>query len=885
MIDPAHVPTTVGPMWPFIGRQRERRIATDALRTRHDHGVVVIGPPGVGKSAFLDRLIHGGDVDEPLVTIQAEWELADEPFGAFLPEILDLLDPTPGIAPRSVDVLRALRRRFDTTDLAGATPLLRVEDVHLLDVESAAVLAQLVRSGAVEVLLTGRSTHLISPAVTRLWLDGLISRIDLVSLTAAEVREVTGRFLDGPLTFAAADALYRATLGTPRHLREVVTHALSSGNLVSREGSWTWVGDLDPGERLAEVVAATLVGRSEAARLILDLLALAGPIPTHVLAGIVDPAALGELEAEGMIATSDDSPSITSLVSPVHQEVLRTLATPAHRIDRFRTIVSPLDDNSRATILANVPATLWALESGEQLPTDHLLAAAATANLVHDYAAAERLATHAIGRETSGAASVELAYALRFLGRTDEAEDALRDLPDPVDDVAVRIAATQVWVTLAQFARDDTAEALRIADDAVASAQDDRERAALSLIRMIVAAYGEDGDDTIDDLATVVASTDLGLAGFAAASTPLAVWLAMRGEYEAATELLERVRSRATANASENRWIVEEAVSSQAFVCIQAGDVDGADDMMREMVRQLDPSVRFDRGLHQIGLARIALLRGRNDEALSEIRGAIAALEIADRSGFLAWALAIGAEAAALGDHRALAASFAERSRSTPARLSRIALVDHRRARLWSTAVNAGIDRATSDGRVLAAELRDRGLRGIELLVLHDLYRLGDVAVAPRALDLARTIAGPRAEALVSLLAAELGNDADAFLDASRSFERGGMLLFAAEAAAEAARRYDRGGLRAGRRDASMHVARLLRATGPVTSPQLGDVSTNGLTKREREIAWLASRGLTNAQIAAEIGVAPRTVEGHLHRLYSKLGVSDRAELSAHLES
>jgi DNA-binding CsgD family transcriptional regulator len=52
------------------------------------------------------------------------------------------------------------------------------------------------------------------------------------------------------------------------------------------------------------------------------------------------------------------------------------------------------------------------------------------------------------------------------------------------------------------------------------------------------------------------------------------------------------------------------------------------------------------------------------------------------------------------------------------------------------------------------------------------------------------------------------------------------------------------------------------------------------LTASERRIAELAGRGLTNRQVAEQAFVSPKTVESNLARVYRKLGISSRAELS-----
>lgn len=48
------------------------------------------------------------------------------------------------------------------------------------------------------------------------------------------------------------------------------------------------------------------------------------------------------------------------------------------------------------------------------------------------------------------------------------------------------------------------------------------------------------------------------------------------------------------------------------------------------------------------------------------------------------------------------------------------------------------------------------------------------------------------------------------------------------------------------------------------------------LTRREIEVLRLVTQGLTNAQVAEKLVLAPRTVNVHLTSIYSKLGVNSR---------
>lgn len=55
------------------------------------------------------------------------------------------------------------------------------------------------------------------------------------------------------------------------------------------------------------------------------------------------------------------------------------------------------------------------------------------------------------------------------------------------------------------------------------------------------------------------------------------------------------------------------------------------------------------------------------------------------------------------------------------------------------------------------------------------------------------------------------------------------------------------------------------------------------LTATERTVANLVCEGLTNPQIAEQLGVSRRTIQGHLVNVFKKIGVSSRTELAARL--
>lgn len=66
------------------------------------------------------------------------------------------------------------------------------------------------------------------------------------------------------------------------------------------------------------------------------------------------------------------------------------------------------------------------------------------------------------------------------------------------------------------------------------------------------------------------------------------------------------------------------------------------------------------------------------------------------------------------------------------------------------------------------------------------------------------------------------------------------------------------------------------RLTGPIVSQEAQ------LTEREAEVLGLISRGLRNAEVATEMGIAESTVAGYIKIVYRKLGIGSRAEAAWH---
>jgi DNA-binding CsgD family transcriptional regulator len=73
-----------------------------------------------------------------------------------------------------------------------------------------------------------------------------------------------------------------------------------------------------------------------------------------------------------------------------------------------------------------------------------------------------------------------------------------------------------------------------------------------------------------------------------------------------------------------------------------------------------------------------------------------------------------------------------------------------------------------------------------------------------------------------------------------------------------------------------------LQATGETVRKRSVE-TLDELTPQEAQVARLAADGQTNSEIGAQLFLSPRTVEWHLTKMFGKLGMSSRKELSSAL--
>jgi DNA-binding CsgD family transcriptional regulator len=162
--------------------------------------------------------------------------------------------------------------------------------------------------------------------------------------------------------------------------------------------------------------------------------------------------------------------------------------------------------------------------------------------------------------------------------------------------------------------------------------------------------------------------------------------------------------------------------------------------------------------------------------------------------------------------------------------------------------------------------------------------RFGSAGVAERLIDVASRVQGPLAATLRQLGEAVVAGDGARFDAVAAAFAGLGMDIHAAEAATWAARSHREAGASGPALASSDRAEDLLARCEGARTPALAVTGGGGpdeLTRREREVALLAVKGLSSRTIAERLAVSVRTIDNQLGRAYRKLGVTSRAELRA----
>jgi len=81
----------------------------------------------------------------------------------------------------------------------------------------------------------------------------------------------------------------------------------------------------------------------------------------------------------------------------------------------------------------------------------------------------------------------------------------------------------------------------------------------------------------------------------------------------------------------------------------------------------------------------------------------------------------------------------------------------------------------------------------------------------------------------------------------------------------------------------SAELARMVKTVSGETFENAANFADEDFTEAETRVARLVADGMTNKEIAAELNISVRTVEGHISNILSKKGWSNRVEIARHI--
>jgi DNA-binding CsgD family transcriptional regulator len=868
--------------WRLVGRRAELEALVAAIGDASVGGVVLAGAAGVGKT----RLVREALTQAQAAGRDAEWVAATRaaasiPFGA----VSHLLPPAERLGDDRLDTLR--RAATLLAERSRGRPLvLAVDDAHLLDDASAALVHLLVLRGLAVVLATVRTGAPAPDSVVALWKDGLARRLELPTLTPEATTELLSVAVGGPVDGVTRQEVLRVTEGNPLYLRELVVGGLETGALRRFDGVWRWKGGLAAATRLVELVEAHLAALGETARAVVELVAWGEPLPVGVLERLVDEDAVEAAERSGLLTVERSGRRVLArLAHPLYGEVLRVTLP----VSRARAVAEQLaavfgtGGLRRRDDLLRVGA--WQLEAGVAARPALLLEAAGRAAARFDHELTERLVRAAVDAGGGPTAVRFLAETLERQGRHAEAVAVMDGEPPDQGSDAERARWASVRAGNLYWGLERTALAEEILRQAAVAEEGGEE--AVAMLAWILLFDGRLLE------AVAVSGRVLDRPGAPAqalvwASTAAVPALGSLGRLGEALAVAERGLAMARAHREELPWGETQLSLAYCQLLLGAGRLTEA----RAIADAGYRAAVADRSPEQTGgwagfRGLVAKAQGQVATAEASFREAVALLDEQDPYRFMHCCLAELASMAAIRGDQPAAAAWLDRANTRQGNANRLFDPWVELDRAW---VAAGAGELTRAGRLArhAAEMaRASGQFTFEAVALYDVGRLGapTAAVRERLGELAGLLEGRFAPVQATSAAALAAEDGAALDRVAAAFEDLGALLLAAEAAAAAAHAHRAAG-RDGKANASQERAAALAAAcqGARTPALASGTLASALTAREREVAMLAAARTSSREIAARLDLSVRTVDNHLGRIYAKLGISDRAQLAALLK-
>lgn len=881
---------------PFC-REEELTDIISAIRAEACSAVFLTSDSGLGASTILAKLAEAAREHVPVLTVRGSQSLARIPFGVLTP-YLNLQD-TPTEAFR-LGVLRQVLAAIDTLqgELGGAEvgsgdlPLVVIDDAHAIDEGTAELLVSLVMSGTINIVASHSKRHKMPDPLPKLWATGMAENIVLHPLSQEQGHQFCENMLAGPVCPATSWHYWSTAAGNPLFLSLLVAEAVEQGHLTKPAG--TWVGEPVPqghGRGLEDALTGVLRGLTREGQQALNLIALAEPLAEADLNGLVSGQTLQELLDWPLISRPSPSSDLLVLANPIYGQVIREIVPLGQSRVLHERLIGDLTDDAgnKESLLRRV---LWAVEVGIEVSDGTLLRAAILATKLFQSTTSLQLAQEIHGADFQLRATMVKARAHYNLGDYRGAF-ALMELPQNPANVqdltfgALLRASTRsalgMPVTMLLVDAQDlrtAGQTLALADPGQAEIIRGYSQSSALMVELI--ALSRAGRYAEMTELTVLLATEQGLPT-AADRLNRTMALTMDSERLTAQGFPEQGAQRAAEafsleHSEENDvfFLPESIMLRHLTAMLCAGYWSGATGVMDHFSMEDGPIVFTFGGSAAVVRGMVMVRTGALADALKVLRGGLDALARSDPQQLLGFCTAMASYCAARLGQRELAATLVDGHVDST---GMFVVLAHEHAYL-----SAARQLLMPDGGGLAELLaqadaaRDANLAMVELNALVLALELGDESVAARTGEVAAGVEGPWARGMSLYASALHSGDGQKLKVAGEFLSQTGVPGMAKLALAKSAVLLSGAGFEDQTHTARQELRKLSAPSGR-TIQSVGSGAVGALTKRERQIASFAGQGMTDRDIATELTLSLRTVEGHLYRAYAKLGISAREEL------
>ncbi|MDV7088621.1 helix-turn-helix transcriptional regulator [Rhodococcus opacus] len=866
----------MGLSWPLIRREIELDSITKSLTTRTNGcGVVLTGAPGVGKTTLARMAADSiaGDV---------RWVAGTEsargiPLGVFA----HLVGASTSRDP--VAFLSAARQALLESTSTGHTDLiLGVDDAHLLDQLSATLLHQLVLDHAVHIVATVRSGETVPDAITALWKDGHVLRMELSPFTREQSIKLIESVLGGPLEGLSANMIWQASGGNALFVRHLVEGAVEAGTLRPSRGVWQLRGRATITSELASLLEDRIAQIPQEVLAALQFLTLCEPLDLDVLNALAGDEAVEEAERRDLITIVDHHQLNVRFTHPLFGEVVRRRVGRAAGRRLRGKLVEALSQRSIVGPTNRIRLAELTLDSDRPIDASLMASAAEDSIGMSDVQLGEKLARAALD-ETGGFEEADLlARSLLWQGgRAREGEEILKSFsPEDLDQrQLVRWGISRIANLFWAIGQtDDANRVLTILQDRVSHPS---LVLCVNAIGCACAVFENRPRESALAAQAVLAEDHIPPGAVEWACFGGGLSLALMGRGYSVEELA--ARSAAVANHVDG-LLRYPAALGEILALTLTGNFDTAERHAATYLRLASNGNYLAWGLANILVATVEIARGRYINAAGRLEQAIAALNVGDSADASSWSfpayVSLSHAYAALGrTHEAQGIIDQAIARTGP----QVAVFapQLQMSRAWLAAAKGETSAAVELARSAARSAAAAGQLAIEAASLHLATRFNDQTTGPRLTELAAQCDGP-VVSLASLQGCALARgDGGELHRSAKELEAIGAIPDAADAYAQAAIAYMASGDRRRSLEASAAASTLVTKCDHMSSPALREAAHPlPLTSREREVASMVAAGLSNREISERLFLSVRTVEGHIYHACIKLNACDRSALS-----